>query len=52
MTSMNSAATKADLAQIESRLEAKIEALQSTLIMWFVSSQIAFVAIIAAIIKL
>ena len=50
--SMENAATKADLAQVESRLDAKIEALQSKLIMWFVSSQIAFVAIIAAIIKL
>jgi hypothetical protein len=50
--SMENAATKSDLAQVESRLEAKIEALQSKLIMWFVSSQIAFVAIIAAIIKL
>ena len=55
--SMENAATKADisllkfdLAQVESRLEAKIEALQSKLIMWFVSTQIAFVAIIAAII--
>jgi hypothetical protein len=50
--SMQNAATKSDLAQVESRLEAKIEALQSKLIMWFVSTQIAFVAIIAAIIKL
>jgi hypothetical protein len=50
--SMENSATKSDLAQVESRLEAKIEALQSKLIMWFVSTQIAFVAIIAAIIKL
>ena len=56
---MENAATKSDLALLrsdvaatESRLEAKIEALQSKLIMWFVSTQIAFVAIIAAIIKL
>ncbi len=50
--SMENAATKSDLAQVESRLEAKIEALQSNLIMWIVSTQIAFVAINAAMIKL
>jgi hypothetical protein len=53
---LENSATKSDLTQLELRLEAKIdakiEALRSKLIMWFVSTQIAFVAIIAAIIKL
>ena len=43
---------RSELMAMESRIETRIEAVQSKLIMWFVSTQIAFVAIIAAIIKL
>jgi ribosomal protein S13 len=42
------AATKADIAQ----LETKIEAVQLKLIMWFVSTQIAVGALMTALIKL
>jgi len=56
--SMENAATKGDIAQLrteisngELRLEAKIEAVQSKLIMWFVGTQLAFVALLGAMIK-
>lgn len=45
-------ATKADLRELKLELEAKIEALQAKLIMWFVGTQLAFVALVGAIIKL
>ena len=50
--SMDSVATKADLAGVEARLEGKIEAMQSKLLIWFMSSQIAVGALIVALIKL
>ena len=53
------AATKADIAQLATatkadiaHLEAKVEAVQGKLIMWFVSSQLAVGAPIVALIKL
>jgi hypothetical protein len=46
------AASKADLREVRLEIEAKIEALQTRLIMWFVGTQLAFVALIAAMIKL
>ena len=46
--SVEDVATKADIAH----LETKLEAAQVKLIMWFVGTQIAFVAIVAAMIKL
>ena len=61
--SMENAATKSDLkseatllrAEIDamgSRLEAKIEGVQSRLIMWFVGTQVAIGALVVALLKL
>lgn len=50
--SMDFAATKSDLAQLQARLEAKIEAVQSKLIMYFLSTQVALGAVIIAALKL
>ena len=51
-------ATKADLREVKLELEAKIEgvqtkieAVQTKLIMWFIGTQLAFVALLGAIIK-
>ena len=56
--SMEHAATKGDIAQLRTeiennglRLEAKIESTQTKLIMWFVGTQLAFVALLGAMLK-
>ena len=41
-----------EVTSIEHKLEAKIESAQTKLIMWFVGTQLAFVALIGAIFKL
>lgn len=45
------AATRADLREVKLEIEAKIEALQTKLIMWFVGTQLAFIALVGAMIK-
>ncbi len=49
---MGSAATKADLAQVEARLETKIEQLRTTLMTWFLGTVLTLAAIIIAPVKL
>jgi hypothetical protein len=49
---LESAATKADLREVKLELEARIEAVQSKLIMWMIGSQITMAAVIIAAIKL
>jgi hypothetical protein len=46
------AATKADLRELKLELEAKLEAVQSKLVMWMIGSQITMAAILLAAIKL
>ena len=41
-----------EVTSVEHKLEAKIESAQTKLIMWFVGTQLAFVALIGAILKL
>jgi hypothetical protein len=60
---LEDAATKADIAHLEAKLEGaatrsdvahletKLEAVQVKLIMWFIGTQLAFVAIVGAMIK-
>ncbi len=46
------AATKADLQQLESRIDTKIEQLRTTLMMWFIGTNLTLAAIIIAVVKL
>lgn len=45
-------ASKADLSQLESRIDVKLEQLRSSLIMWFVATNLTMAAIIIAASKL
>ena len=49
---LTSFATKADLGQLESKVEAKIEQLRSSVIMWVVATNLTMAAVIIAAIKL
>lgn len=49
---LESAATKADLLQLKTELEAKIEQLKSSLLMWMIATQLTFTGIIIAAMKL
>ena len=49
---LEGAATKADLAQLEARIDAKIERLRATLIMWFVGTNLTLAAVLIAAVKL
>jgi hypothetical protein len=42
---------RAEIGNSEARLETRIEAAQSKLIMWFIGTQLAFVALLGAMIK-
>ncbi|MET0180650.1 MAG: hypothetical protein ABW194_09255 [Novosphingobium sp.] len=46
------AATKGDLAQVESRLETPIEQLKSQIMMWFIATNLTIGAIVIAAVKL
>jgi uncharacterized membrane protein YqjE len=46
------AATRSDLAQVESRLETKIEQLKSQIMMWFIATNLTIGAIVLAALKL
>jgi hypothetical protein len=46
------AATKSDLRELKLELEAKLEGLQSKLVMWMIGTQITMAAILLAAIKL
>jgi hypothetical protein len=46
------AATKADLENLGHQLSAKIEALRSSMLLWFIGTQVAVGALIVALVKL
>ena len=49
---LESAATKSDLAQVEARLETKIEQLRVTMMTWFIGTGLTLSAVIIAAVKL
>lgn len=51
-TKSDIALVRSELTQVKFELEAKIEALQSKLVMWMIGSQITVAAVIIAAIKL
>ena len=49
---MSSAATRADIAQLEARIDAKFDQFRVTMISWFIGSTLTVIAIIIAALKL
>ena len=49
---VETAATKADLLQLEAKLEGKIEQLKATLLTWFIATQLTVGAVVIAALKL
>jgi hypothetical protein len=44
--------TKSDLRELESRIEGKLESLKSTMMLWFIGTNLTLAAIIIAALKL
>ena len=48
----DSAASKADLESLEHRLTPKLESFRSSMLLWFIGTQVAVGALIVALVKL